>query len=504
VSAVGVVGTKPDPNPVSGKDRPPKTLYDQVRAWRFLPFETYPSLVAFAQTPRGKLVLVILFAPLLRPLSGLWLAVTVAVGACAYAGQYRSTVVTLATLYVLVLYTGWIDWTPPSLVAVGEGVAPKLVHQLNVAMLPLFFALSAAALYGVRRWSGLPVVRRPIVCLHAAFFILVLLGVSGLLYGKPLVALWSFITTFGAYFWFLCYALKDRRAKDASSICTQLGVFHPFWGSSTTPIGKGAAYLRRVEAKNPRDLAISQLKGLKLLLWVWILKSISLCMDRIAVDHLDIPELHQALAEHVAGHPYAWYTCWASIVYTFLYGMNNVAIFGDTYVACARMAGYPILRNSYRPLSAKSLVDFWNRYYYYFKELLVEIFFFPTFLRYFKSNMRVRLFFATFMAAGAGNLIFHFIKEINSVSRMGLTKTVIGFQCYAFYCAMLAIGIGISQMRRQKAVHSYGWLRGQALPSFGVILFYCLLEVFMYSPSPHPLWLHFTFMFHCFGVDRWT
>jgi hypothetical protein len=497
-----VVGIPADPaGPISP---PPKPLFDRVRAWRFLPLETYPGIVALVQTPVGKVLLFVLFATLLRPFGRLWLPVTIAAAAAAYAGQYRSRVVTLATLYVLFLYPGWIDWTPASLVAIGEGVDPQIVRQLNVVMLVLFFSFCAVALYCVRSWRNRPIVRRPILSLHVAFMLLLLLGASGWLHGMPRVALWSFIATFGAYFWFLCYALKDMRSKDASSIPAQFGVFHPFWGSSMVPFGKGAAYLRKVEAKNSLDLAVSQLKGLKLMMWVWVLVLISLCMRLVAVDHFHTPTLDEALARHMAGNPYPWRICWGSIAYTFFGYMGYVAIFGDTCVACARVAGYPILRNSCRPLSAKTLVDFWNRYFYYFKELLVEIFFFPTFLKCFKRYTPVRVFFATFMAAAVGNWIFHFIKGIESVPRLGLLNALVHSQNYVFYCVVLATGIGLSQMqRRGTARHHRGWLRGEAMPALGVILFYCVLEVFMYPYSPYSLKAHFSFLFHCFGVDGW-
>jgi hypothetical protein len=497
-----VVGVQADPAaPISS---PPKPLFDRVRAWRFIPLETYPGIVALVQRPVGKVLLFVLFAILSRPFSSLWLPVTMAAGACAYAGRYRSRVVTLATLYVLLLYPGWIDWTPASLVAVQEGIAPQLVHQLNLAMLPLFFLVSGAALYCVRRWNDRPIARRPIVCHLAVFFLLVSLGVSGLLHGIPRVALWSFITTFGAYFWFLCYALKDMRAKDGSPIQVQLGVFHPFWGgSTTTPIGKGAAYLRKVEAKNPHDLAITQLKGIKLLMWVWVLMATRHYLGVLVLDVFHVPELDDAFAAQMTGHPYSVSACWGSTIYSFIDGMLWIAIFGDSIVAVGRLAGYRMLRNSYRPLSSKTLADFWNRYYYYFKELLVDLFFFPTFLRYFKNHMSLRIFFATFMAAGVGNFTFEFLKHIRYVPEIGLFNTIIGFQTFAFYCTALSIGIGISQIRSRSRRRRIGFIHSQLLPFLSVAAFYCLLRVFATPYSQYSLAAHFSFLFRLLGVDAW-
>jgi len=104
----GVEKEKPERD-TGGGDSSPQPLLNRIRAWRFLPLETNPGIVAFAQTTPGKVVLLVLFAPLLLPSTHLWLPITLAAGACAYAGQYRNRVVALATLGVLLLYPGWID-----------------------------------------------------------------------------------------------------------------------------------------------------------------------------------------------------------------------------------------------------------------------------------------------------------------------------------------------------------------------------------------------------------
>jgi hypothetical protein len=181
--------------------------------------------------------------------------------------------------------------------------------------------------------------------------------------------------------------------------------------------------------------------------------------------------------------------------------MLYLAFWGDKYVACGRLAGYRMLRNSCRPLSSTNLADFWNRYYYYFKELLVNVFFFPTFFRYFKQNTRLRILFATFMAAGVGNLIFHFMRGVGCVAQVGLFRAITGFQSYAFYCLALSISIGVSQMRRRRKDPGAGWIRVQLLPSLGVVFFYCILEVFNEDTySLYPLHNRCGFLFYLFGL----
>jgi len=177
-----------------------------------------------------------------------------------------------------------------------------------------------------------------------------------------------------------------------------------------------------------------------------------------------------------------------------------VAIYGNQAVACCRMAGFCILRNTYRPLQSQTIAEFWNRYYYYFKELLVEIFFFPTYLRYFKKYRRLRTFVATIAAATLGNMIYHFCRDFHYVAEMGLGAALAGFQVYAFYTLVLGLGIGFSQLRASRAGSAHEASFGRRLlASAGVIAFFCLLEVFDYEPRSHTLGTHLAFFLNLFS-----
>ena len=84
---------------------------------------------------------------------------------------------------------------------------------------------------------------------------------------------------------------------------------------------------------------------------------------------------------------------------------------GARFIAGCRMAGFNALRNSYRPLSSRTIAEFFNRFYYYFKELLVDFFFYPAFLRYWKGHKRLRMIFATFAAVFFGNSFYHLTRD---------------------------------------------------------------------------------------------
>lgn len=62
------------------------------REWRMPPIETYPRVVAFVQTLPGKLLLVLLFAVVMRVMTGWWLEMTLAAAIVSLAGRHRPLV----------------------------------------------------------------------------------------------------------------------------------------------------------------------------------------------------------------------------------------------------------------------------------------------------------------------------------------------------------------------------------------------------------------------------
>ena len=106
---------------------------------------------------------------------------------------------------------------------------------------------------------------------------------------------------------------------------------------------------------------------------------------------------------------------WASIYCELVYQVLSHAIRGLKIVAALRFCGFNVFRNTYKPLLAESIVEFWNRYYYYFKELMANFFFTPTFMQLGRSLQKwpnLRLFVAVFAAAFVGNMYYHVIRDI--------------------------------------------------------------------------------------------
>lgn len=471
--------------------------------WRLPPIETYPRIVAFAQTWPGRAVLFALFAVLLKPHLAHWLEFTVAAGLVAFAGRWRHPVLLLCTASIIVRVPYWFSVNTVEAALIRDNpmstVRPLYV---SAATLALGIALAGLAIWLTRRFRDSAPARRPVLTQHLVFVLMLGLASTRLLQGWPQVLLWSLTATLAAFFWFLAYALLDQRQRDPAPLLTQLATFHPFFGqASSVPMSKGAGNWRGVEATNDLDLAVTQLKGLKLIVWALGLKALLWLFRKLVYGKLGVLPLGTAFEQFLMDTEAPLRHGLASIVANFPEQLLIMAIWGHVIVAVARLAGFRLLRNTYRPLESRSIAEFWNRYFYYFKEILVHVYFYPTYLRWFKAHPRLRLAFATVVAAGFGNFFFHFILALPTVARSGVLEALARMEVYAFYCALLAGGIVLSQLRARPA--RAGWWRGRVLPALGVMAFYCFLSFFDGLSRHASLAQHFEFLFRSFGVGSW-
>lgn len=481
------------------------------------PLDRYPRVAAFAQTAAGRIMLVAVFAAgLVLHGRGWWPEVSMILLLMSFLPVYRRQLLLAGTLYWLWQYTPF-NWALIARLAREEGVAAGIGGSLGW---PAFQYLVIAAVlvfcglfYAVAvRYRDAAPMNRPLRAL--------LVGYVGLLAAAswlPLpamaeVTLWAFVVVLGRYIWFLAYSLMDIPSKDRSPFLLQLGHYHPFWMGSMTavPFPKGAAYLRKIEAKDPAELAVTQLKGVKLLYWAVLLMAFqALCQGLIYTGtfriwdwslalpwFVDAPRFGDVLGASVAGAPAAWHLNWLALIARFLLEILNLAIWGHVIIAVCRMAGFRALRNTCRPLRSATIAEFWNRYYYYFKELLVEFFFYPAFMRYFKRSPRLRLVFATMAAAGFGNVMYHFFRDSSYIVRMGLWDALLAFKVYWVYGALLGLAIGVSQLRNRKRRTDRDSLRTRVLAPLSVLSFYCVLSIFDDPDRSLPAIEYFRFATH--------
>lgn len=451
--------------------------------FRLIPrIEIYPSVVSFAQTALGKVALLVVFGLELHYFSQNWISDLIFLsffGLMTFMPEYRRFILALTPIGIAVMQT----------------LKTPLLLGLTFSVVGFGIFLYWCAV----RWPKSVFSQRPIVFLLTGFTVLILSACTTSPHSLTYSVLWPLVGVAASYIWFIGYALIDRNSKPTKDLTLELTAFRPLWGSTNTPFPKGAAYLRRIEARDPEQLAVVQLKALKLFAWAILLALFSSSWNGFFHGYLRIPTSADALAMSVQATPVAWNLRWESLILAFFESILSISITGHRIIASCRMAGFNALRNTYRPLSSTTISEFFNRFYYYFKELLVDFFFYPSFLRYWKGHRRLRIVFATFAAAFFGNAFYHFTRDWQIIQDKGFLITFMNFESYLFYCFILALGLSISQLRKRTPKPN-SFVFGRLLPALGVCFFYCLLNIFDSEVKDYPFIEHLRFLASLFFI----
>ena len=343
-----------------------------------------------------------------------------------------------------------------------RSLIPWLEHGLAfLCLLGLLYILYLAAVQF--KQLPAPVRRRPLICFHLLFWLLLAFMWLSLERGGSALAVLSVIVlSFPYLIWRAGYMLlSGQRGKALNSrFRDHLFYIWPIWDGTNTPPGKGHDYLSRVMAQTPESYARTMLGGCKLLLLVALWKFILELLAAVVYSDpkssfsalfrgytLGLPRLKQILSgQMVTPLVQAWLSLYLELIWETL----SLAAKGHVWVGVIRLFGFNIFRNTYKPLLAQNIVEFWNRYYYYFKELMMECFFLPIYARYFRNSPRLRIITAVFAAAFVGNMYYHLLqhKEPLVFGEWNRLWSLLGARF--IYCALLAAGIAISMLRQQR------------------------------------------------------
>ncbi len=360
----------------------------------------------------------------------------------------------------------------------------RIAIQATVVIL-----LITAAIVVARQFDQMPKVFRrfPLLTLHVSMWIALALSTLPqfrLLSSVPMLV------------WRLSYLFAYARRGKASQTSIKDHFFYlvPVFGGTSTPFGKGLDYLTRFEAQDREAAARSQLAGIKLLvlaiIWSVILQLVNalvygqpntLIAALLPDWTLGLPRLAQIIQLGISTPvPVAWLSMYLELIHLTMV----LAVTGHVIVGCLRLLGFNVFRNTYRPLLAESIVEFWNRFYYYFKEVLVEFFFYPTFLRCSWAGQKLRLFLSVFAAAFAGNVYYHVLLESEPFIHLDFGAIWIEWGPRLVYCFLLALGIWLSMLRQRTQRES---MRSKTLLTrlraiLGVWTFYSLIHIWNIQP----------------------
>ncbi len=464
----------PSPGPVA-----------RIIAWRraWLGIDHNPATLRLAQTIRGNGLLHLAFFALLWGAGLGHILLALSIGTlilCAIFPSRRIQLIGATGMLSLVIqpyrFKEFPELSARLFAKAGfDAISPAL---LSSAVAALFLLLCWSMLKLQAESRGNIVGQRPFLAQVILLFGLLGAGASGLCSPVATAFLWAFIGVFATNFWTLGYAFANLRSKAPAPALTHVGFLRPVWNGNMVPVGKGIAFLRKFEAKDDEALAATRLKALKLIVWALILQRLDWHLGDLLESRWGIPDLRHALLAQGGAMKLGAGMSWLVLLSHYFLKVVEVAATGHVVVATVRMAGFAIPRNSVSPFASRTIAEFWNRYFYYFKELLVDFFFFPAFTRFFKKNTKIRIAFATFCAASIGNCIFHLMNEIVWIPEKGLRHVIQGFESYLLYSLILASGIIISQLRNHRPKPEDGFLRYQLLPRIGVTLFFCIAIVF--------------------------
>lgn len=474
------------------------------RDW--LAMDANPRARAFAASERGLIVVHVAFLAALAAslqVSVPALALIGATLACAALWPHRRLAILLASSLLFLFLRPFRTQEFTQLLA---EMAAKPGLDLTLSPLALQFGGVAAFLLAARaamagqRHGGALWARRPVAVHMTAFLALLALG-SVLPPGHLAhTALWSFLGVWAACFWFLAYAAVDQKAKMAAPDAARALYMRPVWGGDVAPIGKGLSFLGRFEARDADALAATRLKALKLAVWTAILSWAYQAIAALLHGGLGVPKLGPMILDPQAAASLPLALRWAGLFANYALDLMIIAAWGHAVVAVVRMMGYAIPRNTVNPMASRSLAEFWNRYYYYFKEVLVDFFFYPAFVRFFKRSPRLRIAFATFCAAGLGNFLYHLIFASHVFGRGAPLEQLDRFATLAFYVCFLSAGLIASQLWGRKTSAADGFWRHQIRPRLHVALFFCFLKIFDSVWLEGDLSDRFVFLFSLFGA----
>lgn len=451
------------------------------KAW--LQIDQNPKAIEFTKSNFGKFALhavFIIVMALSQQFSNSALGlISLTIIAVAILPKYRTLIIVLASVFYLLLrpfrVDGWSNLLNDRVSELPLNLSPYIWQFCTVGAFLCFAFLFLKSLHWQKTaW----IAKRPVLSLILIWASIAFIALLGPNQGYLSAFLWSFAGVFVSSLWFLAYAAVDEKSKDETSIIARSGFMRPFWGGSATPIGKSFGYLNKFDAKDADELAITRLKAIKLIVWALILTGAMHVMEFIARQYFQLPTLQTIILAHADGNAFATFTNWSSLIYNYFLDLVVIAIWGHFIVAVIRMIGYRVPRNTRNPLASRTLAEFWNRYFFYFKELLVDFFFYPTFVRYFKKIPKLRIAFATFCAACLGNFLYHFARDTFHFASMPFMDALAIFQSAAVYSVLLALGLIISQLNPYKPKPQDGFFRYEVLTRLNVIGFFCFLKIF--------------------------
>lgn len=148
-----------------------------------------------------------------------------------------------------------------------------------------------------------------------------------------------------------------------------------------------------------------------------------------------------------------------------------------------RVCGYQMDPYFNKPWMSTNLVTFWVRFTFHYREFLVRCFYYPTFFKFFKKNIVLRISLATFAAVTVGNLVWGHMTEGMFYHGMYYSNFWEVLKTWPYF-VLLTLGITVTELylfwrkpkRKAWTLDRY-WFT-DFIAMYCTIQFYCIVHVF--------------------------
>lgn len=200
-------------------------------------------------------------------------------------------------------------------------------------------------------------------------------------------------------------------------------------------------------------------------------------------EKASFPMIQSALIALHSGKSLSTLDLWRAVLTDFGFYFILLMWTGLMAVATMRMAGFHVFRNTYRLFESSTFSEFFERYQYFYKELVFTVTFWPLFVRMRSIGLKWRVALSLFLSVGVYNtylnLTFRWTKTVfldfDGAAQKMLTFTI----NYLVYATMLAALIYPSMLKavtgRETATHST-WRRIVKL--LGILLTFAAIRTF--------------------------
>jgi hypothetical protein len=274
-------------------------------------------------------------------------------------------------------------------------------------------------------------------------------------------------------------------------------------------IPKGYAYMAGAFlARDKNRIVLSGVKLIALSVLFFSLRPIFLRSLRIIIETFGLPRWtsYGHLVEAMeAGKTPSVLSVWLVLIYAFMSFYLLWTAAAHLRVGLWRLFGYDIEPYFQKPFTSTNLLDWWARYSYYYKEFLVQAFYYPVFLRFFRKRPYVRTFVATLAAAGGGNMLFHFLEAslyrgVTPAVWMSIVRTTPYYLLIGGAIALTQVWLMRRGRRRRKPWTLDRRIGLDVLAVAGTVGFFMLIRPFHHVPVDHSVADSFRVVLAALGV----